>query len=193
MNGTKVRPVAWTRPTGSSAVRSAIFGSLLARTCSCNWVAALMARSACSLPNRAALGLPRLSMPNKTSGVEQVVAGVEWLAFAVMISTPWNQKGTRSGSLGFTDYGSFDSGLLTSPPYVGPYRCSSHKELHNQYNTTNSCCQESIKSLILLDFLVLIAQSYPITAAKQLAMPVVATGVVVDAIAVANVEVARGA
>src|SRR4029077_17592246 len=25
-------------------------------------------------------------------------------------STPWNQKGTRSGSLGFTGYGSFDSG-----------------------------------------------------------------------------------
>ena len=62
---------------------------------------ALMARSACSFPNRAALGLPRLSTPNKTSGVEQVVAGVEGFAFAVMISTPWNQKGTRSGSLGF--------------------------------------------------------------------------------------------
>ena len=39
----------------------------------------------------------------------------------------------------------------------------------------------------------LTAQSYAITAAKQLAMPVVATGVVVDAIAVANVETVLGA
>ena len=39
----------------------------------------------------------------------------------------------------------------------------------------------------------LTAQSYAITAAKQLAMPVVATGVVVDAIAVANVEAVLGA
>jgi hypothetical protein len=47
--------------------------------------------------------------------------------------------------------------------------------------------------LILRDFLSLTAQSYAITAAKQLAMPVVATGVVVDAIAVANVEAVLGA
>jgi hypothetical protein len=47
--------------------------------------------------------------------------------------------------------------------------------------------------LILRDFLSLTAQSNAITAAKQLAMPVVATGVVVDAIAVANVEPVLGA
>ena len=47
--------------------------------------------------------------------------------------------------------------------------------------------------MILRDFLSLTAQSYAITAAKQLAMPVVATGVVVDAIAVANVEAVLGA
>jgi hypothetical protein len=39
----------------------------------------------------------------------------------------------------------------------------------------------------------LTAQSYAITAAKQLAMPIVATGVVVDAIAVANGEAVPGA
>jgi MFS family permease len=84
-------------------------GSVLLGTCSCNWLAALTARSACSLPNRAPFDLPRLSRPNKTSGAGPVLVG-EWLAFAVMIGTPWNQKGTRSGSLGFTGYGSFDSG-----------------------------------------------------------------------------------
>jgi hypothetical protein len=47
--------------------------------------------------------------------------------------------------------------------------------------------------LILRDFLSLTAQSYAITAAKQLAMPVVATRVIVDAIAVANVEAVPGA
>ena len=47
--------------------------------------------------------------------------------------------------------------------------------------------------MILRDFLAFSAQSYAITAAKQLAMPVVATGVVVDAIAVANVEAVLGA
>jgi hypothetical protein len=46
--------------------------------------------------------------------------------------------------------------------------------------------------LILRDFLSLTAQSHAITAAKQLAMPVVATGVVIDAIAVANVEAILG-
>jgi hypothetical protein len=106
MNGTKVRPVACTRPTGRAAAIAAIFKSLPARTCSCSWLAAFAAKPACSLLNRAALALPRLSMRNKISGV----AGVEWLAFAVMMSTPWNQKGTRSGSLGFMGYGSFDSG-----------------------------------------------------------------------------------
>ena len=39
----------------------------------------------------------------------------------------------------------------------------------------------------------LTAQSYAITAAKQLAMPVVATGIVIDAIAVANGEAVLGA
>src|SRR3984893_16479502 len=52
---------------------------------------------------------------------------------------------------------------------------------------------KSIKSLILCDFPRLSAQSYAITAAKQLAMPVVATGVVVDASAVANGEAVLGA
>ena len=47
--------------------------------------------------------------------------------------------------------------------------------------------------MILRDFLSLTAQSYAITAAKQLAMPVFATGGVVDAIAVANVEAVLGA
>ena len=47
--------------------------------------------------------------------------------------------------------------------------------------------------MILRDFLALNAQSYAITAAKQLATPVVATGVVIDAIAVANVEAVLGA
>jgi hypothetical protein len=47
--------------------------------------------------------------------------------------------------------------------------------------------------LILRDFLSPPAQSYAITAAKQLAMPVVATAVVVDAIAVANGEAVPGA
>jgi hypothetical protein len=47
--------------------------------------------------------------------------------------------------------------------------------------------------LILRDFLSFPAQSDAITAAKQWAMPVVATAVVVDAIAVANVEAVLGA
>jgi hypothetical protein len=47
--------------------------------------------------------------------------------------------------------------------------------------------------LILRYFLSLTAQSNAITAAKQLAMPVVATRVVIDAIAVANVEAVLGA
>jgi hypothetical protein len=47
--------------------------------------------------------------------------------------------------------------------------------------------------LILHDFPRPSVQSYAITTAKQLAMPVVATGVVVDAIAVANVEAVLGA
>ena len=47
--------------------------------------------------------------------------------------------------------------------------------------------------MILRDFLSLTAQSNAITAAKQLAMPVVATAVVVDAIAVANGEAVPGA
>jgi hypothetical protein len=47
--------------------------------------------------------------------------------------------------------------------------------------------------LILRDFLSLTAQSNAITAAKQPAMPVVATGLVIDAIAVANVEAVLGA
>jgi hypothetical protein len=47
--------------------------------------------------------------------------------------------------------------------------------------------------LILRDFLSLTAQSYAITVAKELAMPVVATRVVVDTIAVANVEAVFGA
>ena len=76
MNGTKVRPVACTRPTGNRAAISATLGWLPATTCSANWLAALTAKPACSFLKRAALGLPRLSMPNKTSGVEQVVAGV---------------------------------------------------------------------------------------------------------------------
>jgi hypothetical protein len=45
----------------------------------------------------------------------------------------------------------------------------------------------------LRDFLSLTAQGYATTAAKQLALPVVATGVVVHAIAVANVEAVLGA
>src|SRR6476646_10841132 len=52
---------------------------------------------------------------------------------------------------------------------------------------------KSIKSLTLRDFLSLTAQSYPIAAAKQLTMPVVATAVVVDAIAVANFQAILGA
>jgi hypothetical protein len=47
--------------------------------------------------------------------------------------------------------------------------------------------------LILRDFLSLTAQSYAVTAAKQLAMPVLATGIVVGAIAVANAEAVPGA
>ena len=47
--------------------------------------------------------------------------------------------------------------------------------------------------MILRDFLSLTAQSYAITAAKQLAMTVVATAIVVDAIAVANGEAVPGA
>jgi hypothetical protein len=47
--------------------------------------------------------------------------------------------------------------------------------------------------LILRDFLSQSAQSYAITAAKELAMRVVATGVVVDAVTVANVETVLGA
>ena len=35
---------------------------------SCNWPAAFKARLACSFLNGAPFGLPRLSMPNKTSG-----------------------------------------------------------------------------------------------------------------------------
>jgi hypothetical protein len=51
----------------------------------------------------------------------------------------------------------------------------------------------AFKSLILRYFLSPTAQSNAITAAKQLAMPVVATGVVVDAIAIADVEAVLGA
>ena len=90
MNGTNVRPVACTRPTGKRAAISASSGSWQARTCSASWLAALMARSACFLPNRAPFDLPRLSRPNKTSGAGPILVGVEWLLFAVMISTPWN-------------------------------------------------------------------------------------------------------
>jgi uncharacterized membrane protein YeaQ/YmgE (transglycosylase-associated protein family) len=64
-----------------------------------------------------------------------------------------------------------------------------HHVLGNRDVGAGSC----IKSLILRDFLRLNAQSYAITAAKQLAMPVVATGVIVDAIAVANVQAVLGA
>jgi hypothetical protein len=48
------------------------------------------------------------------------------------------------------------------------------------------------KSLILRNFLSQSVQSYAITTAKQLAMPVVATAIVVDAIAVANGEAVPG-
>jgi hypothetical protein len=47
--------------------------------------------------------------------------------------------------------------------------------------------------LILSDFLSLTAQGYAITTAKQLAMPIVATAIVVDAIAIANGEAVPGA
>ena len=47
--------------------------------------------------------------------------------------------------------------------------------------------------MILRDFPSQTAQSYVITTTKQLAMPVVATGVVVDAIAIANGEAVPGA
>jgi len=42
----------------------------------------LIARLACSLPNRAPFGLPRLSIPNKTSGEGQLLSCVEWFALA---------------------------------------------------------------------------------------------------------------
>ena len=45
----------------------------------------------------------------------------------------------------------------------------------------------------LRDFLALIARRYAITATKQLAVPVVASAVVIDPIAVANVETVLGA
>jgi hypothetical protein len=50
-----------------------------------------------------------------------------------------------------------------------------------------------LKLLKYCDFITLCAKSYAITAAKQLAMHVVATGVVVDAIAIADLEAILGA
>jgi len=60
-----------------SAAISAIFGSSPVMVRNCNWLAALRARVAAFLSNLAAFGLPRLSMPNKTSGEGQRVADVE--------------------------------------------------------------------------------------------------------------------
>jgi hypothetical protein len=41
------------------------------------------------------LGLPRLSMPNKTSGDGHRRATVGSFVFVVMMIVSWNQKGTR--------------------------------------------------------------------------------------------------
>src|ERR1700751_3615530 len=127
MNGTNVRPVACTRPTGKRAAMSAILGSLLASTCSCSWLAAFMARPACSLPKRAALALPRLSRPNSTSGV----TGVEWLAFAVMIGTPWNQQGTGLGVPGFHGLRLVRSERWAEPIEHATTRAAQSAEVHN--------------------------------------------------------------
>jgi hypothetical protein len=43
------------------------------------------------------------------------------------------------------------------------------------------------------DFSAFVAQSHAITVAKQLTVPIVATGIIVDAIAIANVETVAGA
>src|SRR5271169_4067881 len=56
-----------------------------------------MARLACSLPNRAPFGLPRLSIPNKTNGDGEHLADVEWLALVVMIMSPGIKKGPGQG------------------------------------------------------------------------------------------------
>ena len=105
-------------------------------------MAALTARPAWSFPNRAALGLPRLSMPNKTSGEGQVVAGVEWFAFAVMIALPGIKKGPGQGPWGFMGYGP-GSGLVGGRADLARNNghSSSDDELHNDITTTNSCCQ----------------------------------------------------
>jgi hypothetical protein len=50
-------------------------------------------------------------MPNKTSGEGQLLSWVEWFAFAVMMTSPWNQKGTRSGVPGFMGYGLSGGGI----------------------------------------------------------------------------------
>ena len=56
-----------------------------------------------------------------------------------------------------------------------------------------SVVNSAVKSLKSRNFFTFCAQSYTIAASKQLAMHIVATGVVVDAIAIANVEAVLGA
>jgi hypothetical protein len=74
---------------------------------------------------------------------------------------------------------------------MGPYRCS-RKELHDECITTPSCWQERTTSLIYSDLFAFV-QRDAITAPKQLAMPVIATGVIVNAIAVADAKAVFGA
>ena len=85
-------------------------------------------------------------------------------------------KGTRHGSLGFHKLRLTGSGLISGRADLARNNghSSSHDELHNYIITTHSCCQESIKSLILRDFLSLMSQRYAITTAKQLTVPVIA-------------------
>src|SRR5258708_9192384 len=69
MYGTNPRPLAWIRPAGRRPARSTTTGPTIGRTCSLRCPAALAARSACLSVNRAALGFPLSSTPNRTTGV----------------------------------------------------------------------------------------------------------------------------
>src|SRR3954470_24030669 len=98
------------RPTGSRFATSARSGPVIAKVRSCSWPAALMARSACSLANRAAFGLPLSSTPNSTIDTADFGFVGIWRSVFAISKLPESKGGQTAPRVGAPRGSSLDGG-----------------------------------------------------------------------------------